>query len=117
MINDVTISACSDKFVGCVPKQDMDVPRVRYQIIDSIADLQLHGVSVAFQNSLKIRLMNMSNDDIHLKKHTLIAIIDSVDTIQHIINEKISICETSAQLPDALQRLMEKIDSHEVTDK
>ena len=134
LTNDVTVSARSEKLVaGYVPKQDMESHGVRYQIIEGVPDLQQnYGVWVAkslidLQNPLKIRLMNMSDHDIHLKKHTLIATVNNVDMIQHITHEKnlSNLChikcidtssETSAQLPDALQKLLEN-SSHELTDE
>ena len=134
LINDVTISACSEKLVaGFVPKQDVKSHGVRYQIIEGIPDLQqTHGVWVAkslidLQNPLKIRLMNMSDNDIHLKRHTLIARVNSIDMIQNVTPGKHlgNLChikhtdtgsETSAELPDTLQKLLEN-SSHELTDE
>ena len=130
LTNDVTVSAHSEKLVGgCVPKQDMESHRVRYQIIEGIPDLQqTHGVWVAkslidLQNPLKIRLMNMSDHNIHLKKHTLIATVNSIDMIQNVtpgnlchIKHTDTGSETSAELPDSLQKLLEN-SSDELTDE
>ena len=134
LINDVTISACSEKLVaGFVPKQDVKSHGVRYQIMEGTPDLQQnYGIWVAkslidLQNPLKIKLMNMSDHDIHLKRHTAIATVNSIDMIQNITPGKHldNLChikrtdtdsETSAQLPDALQKLLEN-SSHELTNE
>ena len=82
---------------------------------------------IDLQNPLKIRLMNMSDHNSHLKKDTLIATVNSIDMIQNVTLGKHlgNLChikctdtgsETSAQLPDALQKLLEN-SSHELTDE
>ena len=69
----------------------------------------------------------MSDHDIYLKRHTLIATVNNVDMIQHITPEKnlsnlwhikhtFSSSETSAHLPDALQKLL-AYSSHELKDE
>ena len=69
----------------------------------------------------------MSDHDIHLKRHTLIATVKSIDMIQNVTPGKQlgNLChikctdtdsETSDQLPDALQKLLEN-SSHELTDE
>ena len=106
LTNDVTVSARLEKLVGgFIPKQDMESHGVRYQIIEGTPDLQQnYGVWVAIslidlQNPLKIRLMNMSDHDIHLKRHTLIATVNSIDMIQNITPGNISvICAISNAL-------------------